>query len=277
MAIASNCLNKASQTSHPGNRVPYPMGPMEPHPLRGAVPANTASDVRVPAQVTLSHPLRGEETLFKGQKEQGSSFPHSPLPISLPHYILLPHTEGMEWGGLLLQIEEEFDTRPQSGHTTWCAKHFFQEYCFWEALISKATFSPFAWVGKWKPVMSFILAVTATTKSISHLHFTLGHSNATIWVTHTQAVFNTNRTDFLIVIMLIKCDLDASCGMIKSLSCHALTPTPGTEWRSCSISANVFAPGSVKQLCSLASYFLLLLGSFLQKQAVWISTYFMFS
>lgn len=39
-----------------------------------------------------------------------------------------------------------------------------------------------------------------------------------------REVFNTDRTDFLIAIMLIKCDLEASRGTVKSLSCHALTP-----------------------------------------------------
>lgn len=68
MAMASNCLSKTSHTSHPGNRLPCPMCPMEPPPLWAGVPADTASDMRVPAQGTLWHLLRGKETHFKGQK-----------------------------------------------------------------------------------------------------------------------------------------------------------------------------------------------------------------
>ena len=37
---------------------------------------------------------------------------------------------------------------------------------------------------------------------------------------------NTDIMDFLIVKMLIKCDVEASCGTTKSLSCHT-----GGRWR----------------------------------------------
>lgn len=184
-AIASNCLTKTSQTSQPGNGVPHPLCPMEPPPLWVGVPADAALDVRVPAQGTLWHSLRGKEAHLRGQKEQGSSFPPQ-FSFLCPCYILLSCTEGMEWRGLLRQTAVEFDTRAQSGHTTWCAKHFFQKYCFWEtihfncipkssleALISRVTFSPSAWVGKWKSV-EFRISCSSNHKICisftSHLH-----------------------------------------------------------------------------------------------------------
>lgn len=97
MAISSNCLSKTSQT---------------PHLLK--------------APLT---PTQRWRNTFQGEEREGL-FLSTTFSFLCPCCILLSYTEGMEWGGLLLQTEVDFDTRPQFGHTTWCAKHFFSEVLF---------------------------------------------------------------------------------------------------------------------------------------------------
>lgn len=197
MAIPSNCLNKTRQTSHPGNGVPYPLCSTEPPPLWAGVPADIALNRRVPAQGTLWHALRGEETHFKGQKERGFSFP--------PHFSFLCPVS------YFYPIQKGLSEEDCCCRLKWCLTQennldtqfdvlsiFFRNIVFGKSFTSITSLNPlwkppfprppsplFAWVGKWKSVISFMLAVTATTKSIAHSHLTLGHSNATTWATQT--------------------------------------------------------------------------------------------